>query len=183
MASDEPIEKPPSWRDRVSALRYVPPLIKLVWTTHRPLALAMFVLRLFRAFTPLATLWIGKLIIDAVVNSLKRPYFIAPGFFFLDAPPAWLKLFVYITDVGPDNGPHVYIRGSHKPGLSQTREFRARGYQRIEDDEIASEFGARSLIEITGKRGTVFMADTRGFHDLPRTDDGERRFVNGHPNR
>src|ERR1700722_8438008 len=89
MASDEPIEKPPSWRDRVSALRYVPPLIKLVWTTHRPLALAMFVLRLFRAFTPLATLWIGKLIIDAVVNSLKRPYFIAPGLVFIDARPAW----------------------------------------------------------------------------------------------
>ncbi len=89
MASDEPIEKPPSWRDRITALRYVPPLIKLVWTTHRPLAAAMFVLRIMRAFTPLATLWIGKLIINAVVNSLTRSSWMAPGFVFLDTRPDW----------------------------------------------------------------------------------------------
>lgn len=89
MASAAPIEKPPSWRDRISALRYVPPLIKLVWTTHRPLAFAMFVLRIVRAFTPLGTLWIGKLIIDAVVYSLKRQFFVTPGFVFIDSRPDW----------------------------------------------------------------------------------------------
>jgi ATP-binding cassette subfamily B protein len=60
-------EKGPGWRERVAALRYILPLIKLVWQTHRGYTSAMVVLRLFRAFIPVATLWIGKLIIDAVV--------------------------------------------------------------------------------------------------------------------
>jgi ATP-binding cassette, subfamily B, bacterial len=57
----------PGWRERVAALRYVPPLIKLVWQTHRGYAATMIALRLFRAFIPVATLWIGKLIIDTVI--------------------------------------------------------------------------------------------------------------------
>jgi ATP-binding cassette, subfamily B, bacterial len=60
-------DKEPGWRERVSALRYIAPLIKLVWQTHRRYTTAMIVLRLFRAFIPIATLWIGKLIIDTVV--------------------------------------------------------------------------------------------------------------------
>jgi hypothetical protein len=97
--------------------------------------------------------------------------------FDFDAPPAWLKLFVYLTDVGPENGPHTYVRGSHKPGLAQAREFRARGYERIEDDEVEARFGAPSLVEITGKRGTVFMADTRGFHKGKMPRQGDRLII------
>jgi ATP-binding cassette, subfamily B, bacterial len=41
--------------------------MRLMWQTHRGYTAAMVVLRLFRAFIPLATLWVGKLIIDAVV--------------------------------------------------------------------------------------------------------------------
>jgi ATP-binding cassette subfamily B protein len=60
----------PTWREHVSALRYIPPLIRLVWQTHRGFTAATVVLRLVRAFVPLATLWVGKLIIDAVVAML-----------------------------------------------------------------------------------------------------------------
>lgn len=59
-----------TWRERIAALRYVPPFLKLVWETHRGYAATMVVLRLARAFVPVATLWIGKLIIDAVVAAL-----------------------------------------------------------------------------------------------------------------
>ena len=38
-----------------------------MWHTHRGYTAAMAVLRLLRALTPLATLWVGKLIIDAVL--------------------------------------------------------------------------------------------------------------------
>ncbi|MGA9767463.1 MAG: ABC transporter ATP-binding protein [Blastocatellia bacterium] len=55
------------WRERIAALRYVLPLIRLVWQTHRGYTTAMVALRLLRAFIPVATLWIGKLIIDAVI--------------------------------------------------------------------------------------------------------------------
>ncbi len=60
-------KKEPGWRERVAALRYILPLVKLVWQTHRGYTAAMVALRLVRAFIPVATLWIGKLIIDAVV--------------------------------------------------------------------------------------------------------------------
>jgi hypothetical protein len=94
--------------------------------------------------------------------------------FDFDAPPAWLKLFVYVTDVTPEKGPHVYVRGSHKAGLAQTREFRSRGYQRISDEEMEQKFGTGNLVEITGQRGTVFMADTRGFHKGKFPTGGDR---------
>jgi len=58
----------PTWRDRVRALRYVPKLIRLVWNTHRAYTLIMTVLRAVRAVVPVASLWIGKLIIDRVVE-------------------------------------------------------------------------------------------------------------------
>lgn len=57
----------PTLRERIVVLRHIPPFVKLVWQTHRGLTIAMIVLRLARAFVPVAVLWIGKLIIDAVV--------------------------------------------------------------------------------------------------------------------
>ncbi len=94
--------------------------------------------------------------------------------FDFDAPPAWLKLFVYVTDVGPESGPHVYVRGSHKPGVAAASHLRARGYERIPDDDIVAAFGADAVTEITGLRGTVFFADTRGFHKGKHPTGGDR---------
>jgi ATP-binding cassette subfamily B protein len=62
-----PDKEQPGWRERIAALRYVPPLVQLVWQTHRGFTTVMIALRLVRAFIPVATLWIGKLIIDTVV--------------------------------------------------------------------------------------------------------------------
>jgi ATP-binding cassette subfamily B protein len=55
----------------MDALRYVPQLVRLVWDTHRGFTVAMTALRLVRAFVPIATLWIGKLIIDGVVAAQR----------------------------------------------------------------------------------------------------------------
>src|SRR5262245_11959405 len=62
-------DEQPSFRERFAALRYIPPLLKLVWETHRRYTTAMAVIRLLRAGVPVAMLWVGKLIIDAVVAS------------------------------------------------------------------------------------------------------------------
>lgn len=69
----DPNKEKPSWRERIATLRYVPPLLMLVWQTHRGYSVAMVVLRLLRAFVPVATLWVGKLIIDAVVAATREP--------------------------------------------------------------------------------------------------------------
>src|SRR5690348_16292661 len=71
--NNEPSGSSPTWWERIAALHYVPALIKLVWQTHRGLATAVIALRLSLAFTPVATLWVGKLIIDAVVDVMRNP--------------------------------------------------------------------------------------------------------------
>src|SRR4051812_50182852 len=66
-------ERPQTWRERLAALRYLPALLGLVWETNRAYTVAMIVLRLLRAFVPVASLWAAKLIIDAVVALAKTP--------------------------------------------------------------------------------------------------------------
>jgi ATP-binding cassette, subfamily B, bacterial len=66
-------ERPRTWRERLAALRYLPALLRLVWETSRRYTLAMIVLRLLRAFVPIASLWAAKLIIDAVVALAREP--------------------------------------------------------------------------------------------------------------
>src|SRR6266542_4814611 len=60
-------EKPPGWRERIAALRYVPPLVRLIWNTHRGYTASMLALRFARAFVPVAGFWVGKLILDTVL--------------------------------------------------------------------------------------------------------------------
>ena len=63
--------KAPSWSERLQALKYVPPLLKLVFQTHRGYTAAILALRAVRSFIPLAVLWIGKLIIDGVIAAVR----------------------------------------------------------------------------------------------------------------
>jgi ATP-binding cassette, subfamily B, bacterial len=56
--------------ERLASLRYLPPFLRLVWATKPTYAVAILGLRLANAFTPVAMLWIGKLVIDGVVASI-----------------------------------------------------------------------------------------------------------------
>jgi ATP-binding cassette subfamily B protein len=60
-------DRPTSWRERLAALRYIPPLARLIWQTHAGYTLSMMLLRFVRAFLPIATFWVGKLILDTVI--------------------------------------------------------------------------------------------------------------------
>jgi ATP-binding cassette subfamily B protein len=64
---------PQSIRERVGALRNLPPFLRLVWQTSPSLTLGQAVLRLARGLLPVATLYIGKLIIDEVVLLTQLP--------------------------------------------------------------------------------------------------------------
>jgi hypothetical protein len=75
----------------------------------------------------------------------------------------WLKFFVYLTDVGPDNGPHCFVAGSHSTG-GIPRDFLSRGYVRLTDEEVAQAYPADRLVTITGPAGTILAVDTRGLH-------------------
>ncbi|RZK16903.1 MAG: ABC transporter ATP-binding protein, partial [Hymenobacter sp.] len=62
-----------SVRDRVSALRHLPAFLKLIWHTSPALTLGNTLLRLLRAALPLAMLYVGRLILDDVVQLSKLP--------------------------------------------------------------------------------------------------------------
>src|SRR5579875_1365629 len=68
-------EVPQSWRERLKALRNVPPLLGMVWRTSPGLSIVTLLLRLIAALFPLATLWVSKLIIDLVVRAIRHQPF------------------------------------------------------------------------------------------------------------
>ncbi|WP_133478904.1 ABC transporter ATP-binding protein [Cognatilysobacter segetis] len=55
-------------RERLDALRNLRPFLRQVWQTSPKLAIASLVLRLVQALTPVALLYVGKLIIDEAVR-------------------------------------------------------------------------------------------------------------------
>ena len=69
-----------TFRERVGALKHLPPLFRLVWATSPALFAANLVLRLVRALVPVTMLWVGKLIVDNVVVLATGGYALGPGF-------------------------------------------------------------------------------------------------------
>ena len=57
-----------SFRENLAALRTLPQLFKLIWETNKFLTLGNILLRVLKAGIPLALLYIGKLIIDEVLE-------------------------------------------------------------------------------------------------------------------
>ena len=74
------------------------------------------------------------------------------------------KLFVYLTDVNENSGPHVYVKGSSKfSGLKKIRRY--------SDQEIIGTFGSDNIVKLIRPKGSCFIVDTYGFHKglLPKT--------------
>lgn len=69
----------------------------------------------------------------------------------------FIKVFVYLTDVDKENGPHLIVKGSDK-----YQKFYKR--KRFSDDQINSEFNKDSIREIIGNKGTTFLANTYAIH-------------------
>ena len=62
-----------SLKQRVGALKNLRPFIAMVWRASPGLSAASLLLRLIRALLPVATLYVGKLIIDEVVLLVQMP--------------------------------------------------------------------------------------------------------------
>jgi ATP-binding cassette subfamily B protein len=63
-----PGAEPLTFKQRLAALRNLPKFFKLVWKTSPSLTIANSLLRLTKSATPVAILYIGKLIIDQVIQ-------------------------------------------------------------------------------------------------------------------
>lgn len=100
----------------------------------------------------------------------------------------WVKLFVYLTDVDANAGPHVVARGSHdrgkrndllkalathNPEASTALRTALMKRQRFQDDHVEALYGPENLVSIEGRAGEAFLVDTAAIHKglPPRTDD------------
>lgn len=69
----------------------------------------------------------------------------------------FVKLFIYLTNVDFESGPHVYVQKS----ISSHRYLPIKRYS---DTEIEKYFGKENIKIMTGEKGSAFMEDTFGFH-------------------
>jgi hypothetical protein len=85
----------------------------------------------------------------------------------------YLQVFIYLEDVDLENGPFTFIKKSHQQTFQSFKPLY--GYEinkhesqgRVNDDELFSHFSKKDQIFCTGKKGTLVIADTTGFHKGP----------------
>jgi hypothetical protein len=65
--------------------------------------------------------------------------------------------------VGPQDGPHSFVQGSHVPG-GIPEHFLNKGYARLSDEEVRAHYGPDAEVTFAAPRGTIIVEDTRGLH-------------------
>lgn len=80
---------------------------------------------------------------------------------------SFIKLFVYLTDVGMQNGPHIYVRGS-------AASAKLAAIKRFGDEEVVGAFGEGALSIQTGAAGDAFLENTFGLHKGKPVEQGMR---------
>lgn len=69
----------------------------------------------------------------------------------------FIKIFVYLSDVDEEMGPHIFVAGSHRdPNLVKIRRY--------SDKEVNEKFESSKFISFTGPAGTIFAENTYGLH-------------------
>src|SRR5690349_18687534 len=64
-----------AWQERMSALRNLPPVLKIVWDSGPLVVVLGLVFRLLMALQPVGILYVGKLIFDTVAHTAKHSGF------------------------------------------------------------------------------------------------------------
>ncbi len=61
-----------NWRTRFNALKNIPPVLKMVWEAGPTLTVFSIVLRVVAALMPVSMLWVSKLIVDTVFQTVTK---------------------------------------------------------------------------------------------------------------
>jgi hypothetical protein len=89
-----------------------------------------------------------------------------------------VKLFVYLTDVTDAPGPLTYALGTHGLGSIKSRPRAARaedtGAFRSTDEQTSVVVPKGRWLTTMGQKGTVVLADTRGYHKAGLARDCDR---------
>jgi len=81
------------WRERLAALRNVPPVLRIVWQSGPLVVSQGLVFRLISSLIPLAALWITKLIIDGIVIAVTSHQPVNPLLWWLVAAEFAIAIF------------------------------------------------------------------------------------------
>ncbi len=71
------------WQERMSALRNVPAVLKIVWDSGPGVVVFGLISRGFAALLPVVLLWITKLIVDRIVHAVTAHQVVQPGIWWL----------------------------------------------------------------------------------------------------
>lgn len=62
-----------SFKENLQALKFLPPFLRMIWSTNKYMTAGNILLRLIKAGIPVSTLYVGKLIIDEVIRLTDVP--------------------------------------------------------------------------------------------------------------
>ena len=83
----------------------------------------------------------------------------------------FIKVFIYLSDVGPDNGPHAYVVGSH---IDEAHTHGIGFSDRIPDEDITKYYAADRIKSLVGPAGTITFGDTSCVHKGVPVEAGYR---------
>lgn len=87
-----------------------------------------------------------------------------------------IKVFIYLEDVGEQNGPFTYVPKTHPFGSRAERALECRA-KRIDDDRMRRYFPEKRWRVCTGPANTMILADTVGFHRGGKPAVGTRLLI------
>src|SRR5579863_505937 len=90
------------WRERLAALRNVPPVLGIVWQSGPAVVAGGLIFRLFASLLPMALLWVTKLIIDGVVHAVSMHQSVPSRFWWLVATEFGLAVLTSVLARGID---------------------------------------------------------------------------------
>ena len=85
----------------------------------------------------------------------------------------FFKVYIYLTDVDSDSGPHIYIPGTHKNKLPEYKLCRL-----YPDSKVYADYPNPKVF--TGKAGSLFMVDSYGLHKGETPKSKSRLMLNVH---
>jgi len=71
----------------------------------------------------------------------------------------FFKVFLYLSDVDKNSGPHAFVQFSHK-----NKNYNHLFCRRIDDQEIKSFYGDQNIISFDRPKGSLIFEDTFGLH-------------------
>ncbi len=71
----------------------------------------------------------------------------------------FFKVFLYLSDVDKNSGPHSFVQFSHKK-----KNYKHLFCRRIDDQEIKSFYGDQNIISFDRPKGSLIFEDTFGLH-------------------